>query len=115
MKLQVTPTTVQRERFGGMIATVTHVSAFPVTKEGALRVVGSPEVVQSLMSSGPQIQVVAQLQPDASTFSGYKWSSSQGPELKVSSGTTISIQVTIEERAPITFILPLLRSWSGIY
>lgn len=115
MKLQVTPTTVQRERFGGMIATVTHVSAFPVTKEGALRVVGSPEVVQSLMSSGPQIQVVAQLQPDASTFSGYKWSSSQGPELKVSSGTTTSIQVTVEERAPITFILPLLRSWSGIY
>lgn len=115
MKLQVTPTTVQRERFGGMISTVTRVSAFPVTKEGALSVVGSPEVVQSLIASGPQIQVTAQLQPDASTFSGYKWSSSQGPELKVSSGTTTSVQVIVEERAPITFILPLLRSWSGIY
>ncbi|MCF2149574.1 NHLP bacteriocin system secretion protein [Desmonostoc muscorum LEGE 12446] len=115
MKLQVTPSTAQRERFGGIIGTVTDVSAFPVTKEGALSVVGNSEFVQGLISQGPQILITARLQPDPSTISGYKWSSSQGPNMKVTSGTTTSIQVTVEERAPITFVLPILRSWSGVY
>jgi len=61
------------------------------------------------------MQVVADLHPDSTTFSGYKWSSSKGPELNISSGTTTTVRVTIEERAPITFILPILRSSSGIY
>ncbi|MEJ6481048.1 NHLP bacteriocin system secretion protein [Nostoc punctiforme UO1] len=114
MKLQVTPSTVQRERFGGIIGAVTEVSAFPVTKEGALSVVGNSELVEALMSQGPQMLITARLQPDNSTFSDYKWSSSQGPQMKVTSGTTTSVQVTVEERAPITFVLPILRSWSGI-
>ena len=114
IKSQITPTTVQRERFGGIIGTVTYVSAFPITKESALSVVGNAEFVQALMSKEPQIQVTAQLQPDASTFSGYKWSSSQGPQLQITSGTTTIVQVTVEERAPITFVLPLFKSWSGI-
>ncbi|MEH2142005.1 NHLP bacteriocin system secretion protein [Nostoc sp.] len=114
MKSQITPTTVQRERFGGIQGEVTDVSAFPVTKESALSVVGNAEFVQGLMSQDPQIQVTTLLQPDASTFSGYKWSSSTGPQLQVTSGTTTTVQVTVEERAPITFVLPLLKSWSGI-
>ncbi|MFN6566790.1 NHLP bacteriocin system secretion protein [Dendronalium sp. ChiSLP03b] len=114
MKVQITPSTVQRERFGGIIGAVTDVSAFTVTKESALSVVGNSEFVQAFMSQGPQIQVTAQLQPDASTFSGYKWSSSQGPQLQVTPGTTTTVQVTVEERAPTTFVLPLLKSWSGI-
>ncbi len=114
MKLQVTPSTVQRERFGGIIGGVTDVSPFPVTKQGALSVVGNSEFVEALMSQGPQILMTSRLQSDSSSFSGYKWSSSTGPQMKVTSGTTTSVQVTVEERAPITFVLPLLKSWSGI-
>lgn len=114
MKVEITPTTVKRERFGGIVGTITDISAFPVTKEGVNRLVGNPEVTQALMSKGPQIQVFASLQPDPSTYSQFKWSSSQGPQLKVSAGTSTTVRVTVEERAPITFVLPILRSWSGI-
>ncbi len=115
MKLQITPSTVERERFGGIVGVVTDVSDVPVTKESALSVVGNANVVESLMSQGPQLQVTARLKPDISTFSGYKWSSSKGANLKVTSGTTASVQVTTEERAPISFVIPLLRSWTGAY
>lgn len=114
MKVEITPTIVKRERFGGIVGTVADISAFPVTKEGVNRLVGNPEVTQALLSKGPQIQVFAKLQPDLSTFSKFKWSSSQGPQLKVSAGTSTTVRVTVEERAPITFVLPILRSWSGI-
>ncbi|BAY09147.1 NHLP bacteriocin system secretion protein [Calothrix sp. NIES-2098] len=115
MKLQITPTTVKRERFGGIVGTITNVSPFPVTKEAAASLVGNPDLVGSLVSSEPQIQVLAELQPDASTFSGYQWSSSTGPQMKMSPGTTTSVRITVEEQAPITFVLPILKSWSGIY
>jgi HlyD family secretion protein len=61
------------------------------------------------------MQVFADLKPDTTTFTGYQWSSSQGPNLKISPGTTATVRVKVEERAPITFVLPILRSSSGIY
>lgn len=117
MTIQITPQTIKRERFGGIVGKITTVSAFPISKEAAANVVGNPDVVAGLASDKKEglMQVFADLKLDSTTFTGYKWSSSQGPQLKVSSGTTTTVRVKVEERAPITFILPILRSSSGIY
>ncbi|MFW9264549.1 NHLP bacteriocin system secretion protein [Nostoc sp. CALU 546] len=117
MKIQITPQTVKRERFGGIIANVTNISRFPITKEAAASEVGNAEVVEGLVSQQKDglIQIFSDLEIDSSTPSGYKWSSSTGPKLAVSSGTTTVARVKVEERAPITFVLPILRSVSGIY
>lgn len=113
MKLQITPSTVERERFGGIVGTVSDVSSFPITKAGAAQVVGNADIVNSLVTAQPQIQVTADLQSDKSTFSGYKWSSSKGPEQKITPGTTSSVRITIKEEAPISFVLPILKSIGG--
>ena len=115
MRIQVTPDTVERQRFGGILGTVTKVSPLPVTREGAQSVVGNSDVVQTLMSGGAYIEVTARLETDPATFSGYRWSSSRGPNLKMSSGLTHLSRVTVEGRAPITYLLPILRESSGIY
>lgn len=114
VEVQVTPTTVKRERFGGIKGTVTDVSAFPITKEGVAVSVGNAQVVENLVTQVPQLEVVAQLKPDSSTFSGYAWSSSQGPPMKMTSGTTTTVRATVEEVPPITFVLPFLRSFFGL-
>lgn len=116
MKIYITPDTVRRERFGGIVGTVTQVSSFPITKEGASSLVGNAEVVEEIVSQvGSVIAVQAQLELDPSTPSGYKWSSSTGPKnLEISSGTTTIARVTVENQAPIALILPILREWSGI-
>lgn len=115
MRIQVTPDTVERERFGGIVGTVTSVSPTPVTKEGAAGTIGNTEVVQSLMPDGVFIEVRARLETDATTSSGYKWSSSKGPDIRITSGLTHSTRVTIEGRAPVTYLLPILRETSGVY
>ena len=117
MTLQMTPQTVKRERFGGILSTVTDVSAFPISKEGAINRVGNAEVVEGLVSQKQEglMEVEADLKLDTTTFSGYKWSSSTGPQLKISPGTTTVVRVKVDERAPITFVLPILRSTSGIF
>ncbi|MHC5676381.1 NHLP bacteriocin system secretion protein [Nostoc sp.] len=116
MKIQITPQTVKRERFGGIVGNVTSISRFPITKEAAANEVGNSEVLEGLVSQQQGlIQVFSDLDLDTNTPSGYKWSSSIGPHLKISSGTTTVVRVNVEERAPITFVLPILRSVSGIY
>jgi HlyD family secretion protein len=117
MTIQVTPQTVKRERFGGVVGRVTKVSQFPISKEAASKVVGNSEMVAGLISDKQQgvIEVVSTLNTDPNTFSGYQWSSSAGPKMKISPGTTSTARVKVEDRAPITFVLPILRSASGIY
>ena len=116
MTIQITPQTIKRERFGGIVGDVTKISPFPITKEAAANVVGNPEVVEGLVSKEQPglMQVSADLQ-EGDTFSGYKWSSSAGPKLKISPGTTTIARVKVDERSPISYVIPLLRSVSGIY
>ena len=115
MKVLVTPDTVKRSRYGGIVGQITEVSPFAVTSETATSVVGNPEVVQQIIGQqGGKVEVLAQLIRDSKTFSGYRWSSSNGPELEISPGTTATVRVIVEERSPITFVLPILREWSGI-
>ncbi len=115
MRLQITPDTVERERFGGILGTVFTVSPIPVTKEVLTGTIGNEELVQSLMPSGTYIEVRARLETDPATASGYRWSSSRGPDMKVTSGLTHATRVTIEQRAPVTYLLPVLRELSGVY
>ena len=116
MTIQITPQTIKRERFGGIVGDVNKISPFPITKEAAANVVGNPEVVEGLVSKDQPglMQVSASLQED-DTFSGYQWSSSAGPNLKISPGTTTIARVKVDERSPISYVIPLLRSVSGIY
>ncbi|MFB8790140.1 MAG: NHLP bacteriocin system secretion protein [Potamolinea sp.] len=114
VELQITPTTVKRERYGGIKATVNTVSTFPISKEGATVSLGNLELVESLVSKGSHLEVIAQLKPDSSTFSGYSWSSSKGPQMKMSSGTPTTVKATVAEVPPITFVLPFLRGFFGL-
>ena len=118
MKIQITPNIVKRERFGGIVGDVTKVSSFPITKQAAAKVVGNPGIIAGLTSSSEEeglIQVSANLQSDDATFSSYKWSSSSGPDVKISPGTTTTVRVKLGERKPISYVIPILRSVSGIY
>jgi HlyD family secretion protein len=115
MKAQVTPDNVKRERFGGIIGTVKEVSPFPITKEAASKIIGNSEIVENLEEKGALIEVKIDLETSQSNVSGYQWSSSSGPQFKITEGTTSAIRINVEKRRPITFILPILREWTGIY
>ncbi len=110
MQIMITPDTVQREEFGGILGSVTSVSTFPITKHIAAELIGNVELADALISQNGQMQVIAQLNLDPSTFSGYRWSSAKNsPRQKLSPGTTTSVRVILEEKAPITFVFPILH------
>ena len=112
MTIQVTPSTVKRERYGSIIGEVVSVSSFPVSREAAMNIVGSKELAFALTGQGAMIEVETKLQgalsPDSE--SGYEWTS-KNPPVAVSQGTTTMNRVRVDDRAPITYVLPLIRTW----
>lgn len=117
MTVQVTPSLVKRERYGGIVGKVTNVNPFPVTGTDIAAIVGNENLANNLAASsgGAPVQVFAQLEPSSTTFSGFKWSSSGGPPLKISAGTTTQVKINIGELAPISYVIPIFRSLTGVY
>lgn len=113
MRIQITPDTVERERYGGIHGKILSISPFPVTLEEAEAVVGNRGLAETLISGGRRIQVFAELIDDDSTHSGLSWTSARGPDMTFSAGTTTTARSAIESRRPITFVLPILRSAAG--
>lgn len=114
MQIQVSPSTVRQEEFGFMLGQVTFVSDFPSTPRGMLRVLKNEPLVQALSGGGAPYEVHASLVVDPSTPSTYRWSSSQGPPMRIESGTLAGATVTVNEDRPIAKVIPLLRRWTGI-
>jgi HlyD family secretion protein len=114
MQVQVTPDTVERERFGGIVGEIDQISLFPINVDEAENMIGNRQIAERLTAGGYLIQVRAALRRDPAMPSLYAWTSSKGPDAAISPGTTTTARVTVDERAPITFVLPFLRAASGI-
>lgn len=114
MSVQVTPTNVEKNRYGGILGKVTQVSPFPITVDDIDRMIGNPETARLLVGKGSVIQVSVALEKNPATPSGYRWSSSKGPKNQLTTGTTTQVSIKVEERAPISYVIPLLKSLTGI-
>jgi HlyD family secretion protein len=81
-----------------------------MTQESVVNDIGNAQIAQALLENGRSIQVEIELERDPSSFSGFRWTS-KGPNVKFTPGTTSTARITIEQHAPITYVLPILRGW----
>lgn len=116
-EVQVTPTTTNAQRHGAIQGTVLSVQTLPVSEEALLNRLGSRSLVQEVTArgGGALIEVRTRLRRSASTYSGYDWGGGDGPRLKLSAGTSTQVRVLVEQRQPISYLVPILRDLSGIY
>lgn len=114
MPANVSPDTVEREQYGTLVAKVQRVSLYPATESDMKRVLNDANLVQTFLSSGPQLEVEVELRPDPETPSGYRWSSGKGPKVELTSGTLAKATVTIRQEPPITLVIPAIRKFLGI-
>ena len=114
MRVRVSPSTVKREEYGSLLGRVVWAAEFPSTKRGMVRVLGNEALVDRLMEEGPPIQVNVALDRDPATPTGYRWSSSTGPSVEISSGTLASGSVIVRQERPIHLIIPKVREKLGL-
>lgn len=108
MEIQISPATVKKEEFGYLVGRVTYVSDFPATREGMARVLKNAQLVEALSEQKAPYEVHADLIPDPSAASGYRWSSSSGPPLQIQSGTLAEGDIIVRRRKPILLVVPQL-------
>jgi HlyD family secretion protein len=113
--VQIEPATVKKEEYGTLMGVVREVSEFPVTSQGIVSVLQNQALANSFSKDGPPYAVHVDLIKNANTVSGYRWTSNDGPPIKIASGTTLNAEITVLEQQPISLLIPFLRKTAGIY
>lgn len=113
MQVRIEPATVKKEEFGTLIGRVLSVSEFPISAEGMMATLHNSQLITRFSSRGAPYAVRVALTPDATSPSGYAWTSVKGPPVALTSGTTAAAEITVREQAPIALVVPLLRDQIG--
>ncbi|MEM7201328.1 MAG: NHLP bacteriocin system secretion protein [Planctomycetota bacterium] len=111
MSARISPDTFERQRYGAIVATVESVSSYPVTREAVTNQIGNSETAQTLTEGGHGIELLLRLETDTEAESGYRWTSGHGPNTAITAGTTATARVTLEQRPPLTLLVPSLSAW----
>lgn len=105
MQARIAPATVKTEEHGYMEGIVTKVSEYPSTKQGMASVLGNADLVENFSKDELPISVFIKLQK-AKTKSGFRWTSSAGPDLEIHAGTLCEANIVIQMQSPIHLLLP---------
>ncbi|MBI9100110.1 MAG: NHLP bacteriocin system secretion protein [Spirochaetaceae bacterium] len=109
MNIGISPSTVKQQEYGYILGIVTEVSAFPVSNQFLMRTFRHEGLVNMFSRGGTPIEVKADLIPDLTTISNFKWSSSRGPDITIESGLIATGSVTVREQSPLSLVLPILK------
>ena len=115
MEALVAPSTVQPQDFGFMKAKVTYVSDFPITQQGMMTSVKNDQLVQGFIRMGAPFEVHVEFEKDPSAYSGFKWTSAQGPEVHINEGTSCMGKVTVKSEPPIAIVVPAFKKFFDLY
>lgn len=109
MVVKLYPTTSNRSEHGHISGKVISVADYVSSSSDLLNELGDQSLVNIFTSNGPVLAVTVELDKDDSTVSGFKWSSKKGEALKVIEGTLMAADIIVENKAPITMVIPLLK------
>jgi HlyD family secretion protein len=79
-----------------------------------VRVLENSALVQALAAAGPPFAAYIELEKDAASVSGYRWSSFKGNDVPVSTGTICIVNITVHERRPVELVIPMIRQALGL-
>ena len=114
MAAEISPSTVKREEFGFIRGKVIYVGEFPATFDALMRNFQNETLVRAIMAGGPVTELRVTMDRDPQSLSGYKWSSSRGPGITITSGTLCTVQVITREQSPASLLFPFVKGKLGL-
>ncbi|MCC6133889.1 MAG: NHLP bacteriocin system secretion protein [Candidatus Contendobacter sp.] len=108
MAARVSPSTVKFELEGYILGRVVRIAELPASREGLLRRLKNAVLVEEILKAGTPFEVEVELQRDATTPSGYAWTSGEGPDIRIEPGTLARTEVVVERIHLISLIFPAM-------
>lgn len=115
MEAEISPSTAKREEYGFIRGKVTFVSDYPATSGGMMTLFENDALVASLRGRGMVTEIDVTMERDRSTPSGFRWSSSRGPDTQITPGTLCAAQIITRSQKPISLVLPFLKRITGLH
>lgn len=110
MAVQIAPSTVKREEYGFIMGHVKSVAEIPSTSEGMMRTLKNQQLVTTLSGGGAPFEVLVDLERDPATPTGFKWSSSRGPDAEINTSTLADSTITVRQVHLISLAIPPLEA-----
>lgn len=116
-RVRVSPASTKQQRHGGIEGKVLSIRRLPVSDKALIKRLGLESLLDAVRiePKGPLIEVKTTLMRDPNTTSGYDWGGGPGPSMQLTAGTPTNVRVLVEERRPISYVIPILRDLTGIY
>ena len=116
-RVRITPSSTKQQRHGGIEGEVISIRRLPVNDQALVKRLGLESLLDAVRTEpkAPLIEVKTSMKLDPRTVSGYDWGGGPGPEIEITAGTPTEVRVLVEERRPISYVIPILRDLTGIY
>ena len=108
-RVLIAPASLPQGEHDRLLARVKTVSGTVSTRESLQSTLGSDQLVDLAVRDGPVFRLVVELEKKPASPSGLAWTSGTGPRLRLSRGTPVSGQITIEHSSLLALALPALR------
>ena len=108
MEASVYLSAVDSGTYGHMKAEITNVDRYVSSERAMAELLGADgQIAAMLTQNGPVAAVTCELQADENTESGYYFSSVRGAEVELTGGELATVQIVMEECAPISMVFPM--------
>ena len=122
MQVLVTPKGISRAQYGGILGVVEEVGKLPLPPEGIAAFAGGRTLASSIQQSvGGAYLVRVKLQQAIPAYCQqmlsrrcYRWSTKRLPPFPVRLGTLADVQINVQYKSPIEFVMPALRQALGL-
>jgi hypothetical protein len=122
MQVLLTPKGISRAQYGGIVGEVVEVGKLPLPPEGIAAFAGGRTLAASIQQSvGGAYLVRVKLQQAEPAFCQqmlslrcYRWSTKRRPPFPVRLGTLADVQINVQYKRPIEFVMPALRQALGL-
>ncbi|MFN7940052.1 MAG: biotin/lipoyl-binding protein [Thermoanaerobaculia bacterium] len=114
MEVRIQPLHIKPDEYGFMLGKVTFVSEQRISPDELDRILLDQAQVQQLSKLSP-FKAYAALIPDDNpkNKTGFKWTSAVGPPSRVTGGTPCLFQVIVDQKRPISYVIPLVKKTLG--
>ncbi len=110
----VSPANVEPQRSGYLRGVVEKVGRYPATFEQLMNVFKNRDLTQMLKGDEVAVTLEVRLIPDTQNPTGYRWTGKAPEGVLISAGTLCHVEVIVEQRSPLSYVLPWIRkNWLG--
>jgi len=108
-------TALRVEDYGFIRGHVVSVSEYPATDEELMKTLQNETLAHALAAGEPVHEVRLEMERDASTPSGFLWSTPHGATFRITPGSLCHVNVITREERPLRLLVPFAKGTLGIY